>query len=72
MKSLPLPPNTPSNIAGAIGDVLRAGAAWGADTAKGEPTEQAYQMCMQFLYQALSIIYQREPTPEEVEACFRT
>lgn len=70
MKNVPIPKNTPENIAGAIGDVMRAGAAWGSTAAAGEPPEAAYQLCMQMIVQALTIIYQREPTAAEVEAVF--
>lgn len=59
-----------ANIAGAIGDVFRAGAAWGADAAKGEPSDQSYQMGLQFMIQALAVIMQRVPTEAEVELLF--
>lgn len=63
----PIPPNTVQNIAGAIGDVFRAGAAWGHDSAKGEPADAVYQMGLQFMVQCFALIMQREPTLPEIE-----
>lgn len=66
----PIPPNTIPNIAGAIGDVFRAGAAWGADSAKGEPSDAAYALGLQFMVQALALVLQRMPNEAEMELMF--
>lgn len=66
MKPPPIPPYTKANLCGAIGDVIRASAAWGMADARGEPGDMHIQIVAQVVGQLLALCLQREPTPEEM------
>lgn len=70
MTPAPIPPNTVQNITGAIGDVIRAAAVWGAESTVKEPDDRTYIVVGQYTVQLLTIILQREPTEQELAATF--
>lgn len=62
----PIPPNTVQNICGATGDLMRASWAMGFADAKGEGTEDHIKAVGLMVAQLLTIVMQREPTPDEM------
>lgn len=68
MKPPPIPPFTVANLVGAVGDVMRASAAWGMADARGEDAVMHVQLTAQAVAQLLTLALQREPTNEEMSA----
>lgn len=66
MNNPPIPPRTFDNVCGALGDVMRASAAWGMADVKGEVTDQHIQLVSQMVAQCLALMFQREPTDAEM------
>lgn len=71
MSQPPIPPNTHANIVGAIGDVMRAGVVYGQATAGGEPSDVLFRALMQYAAQAFAIIFQRDPSAEDIDLMFK-
>lgn len=65
----PVPKFTLENLQGAIGDVMRASAAWGQADARGESHDQHIPLVMQCIAQLLTLCMQQEATPEQVMGC---
>lgn len=65
-----IPLNTMPNITSAVADVVRAAAVWGAELTQGEPDERTYIIVIQYVGQLLTVLFQREPTPREMEMVF--
>lgn len=68
MTKPPIPPFTVAHLVGALGDVIRAAAAWGQADARGEDADAHIVLVMQCVAQMLTLALQREPTHDEVIA----
>jgi hypothetical protein len=62
----PIPAYTVINLSGAIGDVMRASAAWGQADGRGEDVQPFILVVMQNVAQLMALCLQREPTEAEL------
>lgn len=64
-----IPEWTLPNLQAAIGDVMRASAAWGQADAKGEDVSAHINCVSEVVAKLLALIMRRDPTADELIAC---
>lgn len=65
------PPLTADTLAGAIADLIRAAAVWGAESTQQEPDERTYTMVTQYATQLFALVKRADPTDGEMLAIFQ-
>lgn len=70
MKGSPMPALNLANLAGAVADLVRASAVWGAESTQREPDQRTYVMVVQHVAQLVALVMQRDPTDDELCTVF--
>lgn len=71
MNGAPIPALTAETLTGAIADLIRAAAVWGAESTQQEPDERTYIAVCQYTAQLFALVKRADPTDDELSALFQ-